>query len=129
MRTDDEPSLQEGFMDYCTFRLSDSTKTLTVADKYWHSVTEIKALSGQNLHFPILTKLAKAVIVVPHGNADTEDALVMSGRIKRSIETLSLFRNFKFLAHRQFNKQNSCYEFKPSSDLVKKSKNAQASIQ
>ena len=59
-------------MDYCTIRLLHSTKILTVADKYWHSVSEIKDLSGQNLRFPILTKLAEAVIVIPHGNADTE---------------------------------------------------------
>ena len=47
VKTDDKPFLQEEFMDYCTFRLPDSTKTLTVAYKYWHSASEIKDISGQ----------------------------------------------------------------------------------
>ena len=75
VKTDDKPSLQEEFMDYCMFRLPDSTKTQTAADKYWHSVSEIKDLSGQNLHFPILTKLS---LLLPMG-MQTKRLLVMSG--------------------------------------------------
>ena len=69
---EEKPSLQEEFMDYCTFRLTDSVKTQNTVDKYWHSIGEIKDLSGQQYRFPTLTNFAKAIIIIPHGNEDTE---------------------------------------------------------
>ena len=59
-------------MDYCTFHLPDSVKTQNAVDKYWHSIGEIKDLSAQEYRFPTLTKFAKAIIIIPHSNEDTE---------------------------------------------------------
>ena len=129
VKSDDKPSLQEELMDYCTSRLPDSVKTLIVVEKYWHSVSEIKDLSGHDYRFPILTKLAKAVIIVPHGNADTERLFSHVGLNKTKHQNSLSLETLNSLLTVQFNKKSSCNEFKPCSDLVKKSKNAQASLQ
>ena len=51
--------------------LPDEVKTEKVVDRFWHKISIIQDISGQN-RYPVLTKLAKAVLTIPHGNADTE---------------------------------------------------------
>ena len=76
-------------MGYCTLRLPDSVKTQNAVDKYWHSIGEMKDLSRQECRFPTLTKLAKATIIIPHGNADNEQVFSHIGLIKHQ-NSLSL---------------------------------------
>ena len=64
--------LQEEFMDCCTFHLPESVKMSNAVDEYWHTVSKIKDISGEECHFPTLTKLAKATLLIPQANADTE---------------------------------------------------------
>ena len=80
---------------------------------------------GDDFCFPTLTKLSKAVVIVLHGNADTERVLGHVGLKHRNLLLLETL-NSLFTIH--FNKKSSCYEFKPCSDPVKKCKNAQASL-
>ena len=61
----------EEFMDYCISPLSPDMKSITEADQYWHAVSKIRNLTGA-MRYPMLFTLAKAILVIPHGNADTE---------------------------------------------------------
>ena len=69
VKQDAKPSLQEEFMDYCTFRLPDSAKTQTVVDKYCHSVSEIKDLSRQCL-FSNFNEVGESCHYNSHGNTE-----------------------------------------------------------
>ena len=53
------------------FPLPEEVKGEKEVDRFWHKVSIIQDVSGQD-RYPVLTKLAKAVLTIPHGNADTE---------------------------------------------------------
>ena len=71
IKTDEIHIVMEEFMDYCISPLSPDVKSITEADKYWHAVSRIQNLSGDSCYSRLST-LAKAILVLPHGNADTE---------------------------------------------------------
>ena len=71
IKTEEKAVLQEEFIDYCMYAFSDEVKREKEDCKYWHKVGAVQDLSGQD-QYPTLTKLAKAILVTPHGNADTE---------------------------------------------------------
>ena len=54
-------------------------------DVYWHKVAQLKDPTGQS-HFAILTRLAKAVLIVPHGNADVERSFSKMGLNKTKLQ-------------------------------------------
>ena len=68
----DKPSLQEAFMDFCTSPLPPKVTAITEVDKYWHAISQIKDCLETEYRYSTLAKLAKAILVIPHGNADTE---------------------------------------------------------
>ena len=68
----DKPSLQEEFMDFCTSPLPPKVTAITEEDKYWHAISQIKDCLETEYRYSTLAKLAKAILVIPHGNADTE---------------------------------------------------------
>ena len=69
---DEKSELQEEYMDFCTSPLSSDIKAIKEVDAYWHAVSQVKDLSDSALRYPLLTKLVKAILIIPHGNADTE---------------------------------------------------------
>jgi len=67
----EKPLLREEFMDYCMSELPQSFSTSEMQiDSYWHKVGEMK--DDSELKYPLLAKLAKSVLIIPHGNADIE---------------------------------------------------------
>ena len=68
----DKPSLQEEFMDFCTSPLPPRVTAITEMDKYWHAISLIKDCLETEYCYSTLAKLAKAILVIPHGNANTE---------------------------------------------------------
>ena len=68
----DKPSLQEEFMDFCTSPLPPKVTAITEVDNYWHAISQIKTSWKLSIATPHWKKLAKATLVIPHGNADTE---------------------------------------------------------
>jgi hypothetical protein len=58
-------------MDYCTSQLPPTFSEEVEIDQYWHEVGLLKDISG-DIQYPLLSKLAKAVLTIPHGNADIE---------------------------------------------------------
>ena len=78
----DKPSLQDKFMDFCTSPLPPKVTAITPlppkvmviteVDKYWHAIRQIKNCLETEYHYSTMAKLAKAILVIPHGNADTE---------------------------------------------------------
>ena len=125
VKLNEKPSLQEEHMDYCMLPLPVSIKTEKAVDKFWHAVSEIQDISGQK-RYPILTKLAKAVLIIPHGNADTERLFSHVGLNKTKHRNCL---GLPALLSVQFNIPEPCYNYKPSQGLLKRCKNAVAEAQ
>ena len=68
----DKPSLQEEFMDFCMSPLPPIVTAITEVAMYWHAISQIKDCLETEYRYSTLVKLAKAILVKPHGNADTE---------------------------------------------------------
>ena len=74
-------------MDFCTSPLPPKVTAITEVDKYWHAFRQIKDCLETEYRYSTLVKLAKAILVIPQGNADPN---VYSARLvstKRSTET------------------------------------------
>ena len=122
--TADIPTLQEEYMEYCTTALAPSVKATSEVDVYWHAISMIQDISNQSSRFPLLTTLAKA-----DGNADTERLFSQLGLNKTKHRNSLSLSTLNALLAVQFNMKLSCYEFKPSSSLISRCKNAVAEVQ
>ena len=75
-------------------------------------------------YYSTLAKLAKAILVIPHGNADTEHLFSHIGLNKtKHRNRLGIFTLILILTV-QFNVPQKCYEFKPNTELLKTCVNA-----
>ena len=80
---EEQAALEEEFLDYCTCdHVKDLDAATTIA--YWHKVGQLKDLTGQP-RYPVLTRLAKAVLIIPHGNADVETSFSKMGLNKTKL--------------------------------------------
>ena len=70
IKESDMATLNEEYIDYCTSELPFPKQVITV-DEYWHKVSEITEIAG-DIRYPLVSKLAKAILIIPHGNADIE---------------------------------------------------------
>ena len=59
-------------MNFCTSPLPPKVTAITEVNKYWHANSQIKDCLETEYHYSTLAKLAKAILVISHGNVDTE---------------------------------------------------------
>ena len=71
-QVDNKPSLQDKFIDFCMSPLPPKVTAITEVDKYWHAISQIKDCLETEYRYSTLAKLAKAILVIPHGNANNE---------------------------------------------------------
>ena len=65
-------SLRQEFDEYQLIVLPEIVSSKSdLLDKYWHAVSRVENEVGER-RFPVLSKLAKAVISLPHSNAECE---------------------------------------------------------
>ncbi len=121
---EEKSQLQEQFMDYCMATLPSSVKNIVEVDTYWHAVSQIRDISGSEYRYPTLTKLAKAILIIPHGNADTERLFSHLGLNKTKHRNCLGISTLNSLLIVQFNVPEKCFNFKPSKPLPKQCKNA-----
>ena len=118
VKVGDKTSLQEEFMDFCTSPLPPKVTAIIEVDKYWHAISKIKHSLETEYRYPSLTKLAKAIPVIPNGNANTERLFSHIGinktkhRNRLGISTLNSLLRVQFIPKK-------CYEFKPNTELLK----------
>ena len=123
IKVDEIHILMEEFMNYCISPLSPDMKSITEVDQYWHAVSKIRNLTGA-MRYPMLSTLAKAILVLPHGNADTERLFSHVGLNKTKLRNSLSVSTLNALLMVQFNRQQKCFEFKPSDELLRRCKNA-----
>lgn len=76
----------------------------------------------------MLARLAKAILVIPHGNGDTERLFSHLGLNKTKHRNSLALSTLNSLLTVQFNLPQKCSEFKPTKDLIKRCKNAVAEV-
>ena len=89
-----KPSFQEEFMGFCMSPLPPKVTVITEVDKYWHAISQIKDSLETEYRY-ILAKRAKAILVIPHGNADTE-RLFWSQQNEAQKQTRNFYIKFTF---------------------------------
>ena len=114
IKADDKSMLQEEYMDFCTSPLPSEVKAVKEVDLYWHMVGKIKDLSAVELRYLVLTRLAKAILVIPHGNADTERLFSHIGLNKTKHRNCLSIDTVNSLLIIQFNAPQKCYEYTPT---------------
>ena len=98
IKESERPALAEEYMDYCTSELPFHRQNMAI-NEYWHKVSAVTDIAGDVQH-PLLSKLAKAILVIPYGNVDIERMFSHLGLNKTklqnslSTETLSALLNF-----------------------------------
>lgn len=122
-------NLQEEFMDFCTTPLSPKFNAVKEVDRYWCLVGQLRDITGSNFKYPVLSRLAKAILVIPHGNADTERLFSHMGLNKTKHRSCLSIDTLNSLLTLQFDVPQKCYEFRPSQDLISKCKNAIGELQ
>ena len=117
------PALQEEFLDYCTYTLPQAFEQ--DVPKYWYFIESIKDIAHSELsRYPLLSKLAKAVLIIPHGNADIERMFSQLGLNKTKIRNRLGMDTLTSLLTLQINIEESCSNFNPSKELLQKCVNA-----
>ena len=52
---------------------------------FWNSINKLEDPVSGNLHYCLLSHLAKALLILPHGNADTEHVFSKMNLIKAKL--------------------------------------------
>ena len=111
-------------MDFCTSPLPPNVTAITEVDKYWHAISQIKDSLETKYRYSTLAKLAKAILVIPHGNADTKCLFSHIGLNKTKYRNRLGISTLNSLLTVQFNVPKKCYELKPNTEPLKAFVNA-----
>jgi hypothetical protein len=88
----------------------------TDVEKYWNEVGSMQDDVGE-LRFPILTKLAKGLLSLPHGNADVERIFSHVTLIRTDKRNMLGHDTVNSILHSKFN-EVPCYDFKPELSAI-----------
>ena len=129
IKEDEIPQLGEQFMDYCTSQLPPDfgRESVNEIDTYWYRVGQLKDASGMQL-YPLLAKLAKAVLIIPHGNADVERMFSHMGLTKTKLRNCLNVDTLTALLQLQINVKDPCFSFKPTPQMITKCRNAISAV-
>ena len=88
-------------MDYCTSELPPDFTPASAheVDTYWHELSQLKD-TCRKLPYPFRTRLAKSVLIIPHGNADVERMFSHMGLRYLGVDTETALLQFRRLQAR-----------------------------
>ena len=112
--------LASEYLDYQYSPLSDSLldETQTPVDVFWNHMEKCMSGSGEML-YPILSRLMKALLCLPHGNADCDRIFSHVQLIKTKTRNRMGLRLLNNLLTYKCNKPfNNCYELVPSERML-----------
>ena len=114
IKEEEKAKLREEFMDYCTSELpphltQTSTQEMPI-DTYWHNIAHVKDDSGE-LKYQLLSKLAKSILIIPHGNADVERTCIFThmGFNKTKVRNSLSVDTLTALLQPQYNVKEPCF--------------------
>lgn len=117
---DERDRLQEEFYAYSLKEPMGISEREDI-DAYWHAVSQI--MENEEPVFPLLTKLAKAMLILPHSNAAVERIFSNLKMVKTSHRSRLEAPMLNALMHCHNRRKNLGEEFKPTDELRRKAKN------
>lgn len=87
-------------------------------------MAEIEDIFNDKKRYNILSKLAKSVLVLPNSNADCERAFSIIKKIYTEFRSELNNDTLCALLSCKFNQNGSCYEYEPSSNVLRTAKHA-----
>ena len=108
------------------FKLQDFENELLQQDLYpfWNSISKLKDPVSGETRYGLLSRLAKALLILPHGNADTERIFSKMNLIKTKLRNCIGNKSLNGLLCISCNQTIPCYEFSPPPELIAKIKNS-----
>ena len=101
-------------------------KDVTRVDEFWGKLsTAQNTLTGQKL-YPLLTKLALAMITIPNSNADCERTFSIVKKIQTDLISDMDNATLCALLSCKLNQNSVCYAFCPTSEILSLAKSATA---
>ena len=91
---------------------------------FWNSVSKLEDPVSGDLRYSVLPRLAKALLILPHGNADTERVFSKMNLIKTKLRNCIGNKSMNALLTLNCNQSVPCYEFNPPLDVIRHVKNA-----
>ena len=83
----------------------------------------IRDISGE-FRYPLLSRLAKAVLIIPRGNADVERLFSRVGLTKTKLRNSLSNKTLSALLSLEINILESCFDFVPTNVMIGKCRNA-----
>ena len=79
VKEEERAAIEEEYLDYCTCeQVKELDAGTSSIDGYWHKISQLQDPTGQP-RYPVLTRLAKSILIIPHGNADIERSFSKMG--------------------------------------------------
>ena len=90
----------------------------------FEDVSKLEDPVSWDLRYSVLPRLAKALLILPHGNADTERVFSKMNLIKTKLRNSIGNKSMNALLTLDCNQSVPCYEFNPPLDVIRHVKNA-----
>ena len=119
IKSDEIPVLDEEYMNFCTCDLPFPKEYITPVDEYWNKICMIRHISGE-FRYPLLSRLAKAVLIIPHGNADVERLFGRVGLTNTKLRNSLSNQTFSALLSLEINISESSFDFVPTNEMIEK---------
>ena len=126
VKESDMAALNEEYMDYCTSELPFPKQAIAV-DEYWFKVGTVTDIAG-DVKYPLLSRLAKSILIIPHGNADIERMFSKVGLNKTKLRNGLSIDTLSALLCLQVNVNQVCYKFSATKEMIDKCRNAVSSV-
>ena len=91
---------------------------------FWNSVSKLEDPVSGDLRYSVLPRLAKALLILLHGNADTERVFRKINLFKTKLRNCIGNKSMNALLTLNCNESVPCYEFNPHLDVIRHVKNA-----
>ena len=122
IKESERAAVNEEYTDYCTSELPFPKQDLAI-DEYWHKVSLITDIAG-DIKYPLISKLAKASLTIPHGNVSIEGMFSRLGLNKTKLRKSLTRETLPAILCLQFNVSEPCFHFKPTKEMIEKCTNA-----
>ena len=91
---------------------------------FWSSIGKLEDPVSGELRYSMLSHLAKALLILPHGNADTERVFSKMNLIKTKLRNCIGNKSMNALLTLTCNQSIPCYEFNPPLNVIRQVKHA-----
>ena len=91
---------------------------------FWHAISKLVDPVSTKLCYTVLPRLMIALLILPHGNADTECVFSRMNLIKTKLRNCMGNKSLNALLNQNCNRTSCCYEFESPQEVTSRVKNS-----